>query len=145
MANKRSMEVAKGVSTQDTSDKTKQLALEVGSGSTTGTKTTVTSAQTADRTITLPDATDTLVALAATQILSNKTYTNPVLNGSITGTGVLDEDDMTSDSAVALATQQSIKAYVDAQVTAQDLDLTTDSGTIAIDLDSETLTIAGGS
>jgi hypothetical protein len=34
---------------------------------------------------------------------------------------------------------------VDAQVTAQDLDLTTDSGTIDVDLDSETLTIAGTS
>ena len=56
----------------------------------------------------------------------------------------LDEDGLDSDSATKFATQQSIKAYVDAQVTAQDLDATTDSGTIAIDLDSETLTIAGG-
>ena len=51
---------------------------------------------------------------------------------------------MDSDSATKLASQQSIKAYVDAQITAQDLDITTDSGTIAIDLNSETLTIAGG-
>ena len=49
------------------------------------------------------------------------------------------------NSATSLATQQSIKAYVDSQVTTQDLDLTTDSGTIAIDLDSETLTITGTS
>jgi hypothetical protein len=61
-----------------------------------------------------------------------------------TVTDILDEDTMSSDSDTALATQQSIKAYVDAQVTAQDLDLTTDSGTIDIDLDSETLTVAGG-
>ena len=59
-------------------------------------------------------------------------------------TGVADEDDMSSDSAAKLATQQSIKAYVDSQVTAQDLDLTSDSGSIAIDLDSESLTVAGG-
>ena len=59
-------------------------------------------------------------------------------------TGVADEDNMSSDSAAKLATQQSIKAYVDSQVTAQDLDLTSDSGTIAIDLDSESLTVAGG-
>ena len=59
------------------------------------------------------------------------------------GTAVKDEDDMSSDSATHLATQQSIKAYVDAQITAEDLDVTTDSGTIAIDLDSETLTIGG--
>jgi len=57
---------------------------------------------------------------------------------------VKDEDDMSSDSATHLATQQSVKAYVDSQVTAQDLDLISDSGTIDIDLDSESLTVAGG-
>ena len=36
------------------------------------------------------------------------------------------------------------KLYVDTCVTAQDVDATGDSGTIAIDLDSETLTVAGG-
>ena len=61
-----------------------------------------------------------------------------------TVTGIKDEDDMSSDSAVKLATQQSIKAYVDTKVTAEDLDITTDSGTIDIDLDSDTLTVAGG-
>ena len=58
-------------------------------------------------------------------------------------TSIVDEDNMVSNSATALATQQSIKAYVDTQVTAQDLDVTSDSGTIAIDLDSETLTVGG--
>jgi hypothetical protein len=58
---------------------------------------------------------------------------------------VKDEDNMASDSATHLATQQSIKAYVDSQVTAQDLDFQADSGgALNIDLDSETLTIAGG-
>ena len=52
---------------------------------------------------------------------------------------ILDEDNLSSDSATALATQQSIKAYVDSQVTAQDLDISDGSSTIAIDLDSETL------
>jgi len=61
-----------------------------------------------------------------------------------TVTGIKDEDDMSSDSAVKLATQQSIKAYVDTQVTAQDLDLISDSGTIDVDLDSESLTVSGG-
>ena len=64
---------------------------------------------------------------------------------STTVDGVLDEDDMTSDSPSKLATQQSIKAYVDSQVTAQDLDFAGDSGTGAVDLDSQTLTIAGTS
>ena len=56
----------------------------------------------------------------------------------------LDEDDMSTDSATKGVTQQSVKAYVDAQVTAQDLDLISDSGTIDIDLDSESLTVSGG-
>ena len=57
---------------------------------------------------------------------------------------VKDQDDMSSDSATHLATQQSIKKYVDDKVTAEDLDVETDSGNIDIDLDSEALTIAGG-
>ena len=64
--------------------------------------------------------------------------------GSVAVTDILDEDNMSSNSATALATQQSIKSYVDSQVTAQDLDVTSDSGTIAIDLDSEILSIVGG-
>lgn len=71
-------------------------------------------------------------------------YVDSLAMPTTTVTDILDEDTMSSDSDTALATQQSIKAYVDAQVTAQDLDLTTDSGTIDIDLDSETLTVAGG-
>ena len=104
---------------------------------------------TADRTITLPNLTGTVSLLDATETLTNKTLTAPtltsaVLNTAVSGTAILDEDNMASDSNTQLATQQSIKAFVEAQVTAEDLDITTDSGTIAIDLDSETLTIAGG-
>ena len=62
-----------------------------------------------------------------------------------TVTDILDEDTMSSDSDTALATQQSIKAYVDSQVTAQDLDFQADTGgALSIDLDSETLTLTGG-
>jgi hypothetical protein len=61
------------------------------------------------------------------------------------GKSFVDEDGMDSNSATAIASQQSIKAYVDAQLTAQDLDIQGDSGgALSIDLDSETLTIAGG-
>ena len=99
---------------------------------------------TADRTITFPDATGTVVTTTATQTLTNKTLTSAVLNTAVSGTAFLDEDGFDSNSATKLASQQSIKAYVDAQITAQDLDITSDSGTIAIDLNSETLTVAGG-
>ena len=63
--------------------------------------------------------------------------------GSVSVTNILDEDNMASNSATALATQQSIKAYVDSQVTAQDLDFAGDSGTGAVDLDSQTFTVSG--
>ena len=82
--------------------------------------------------------------LNGTETLTNKTLTSPVLNTAISGTAFKDEDDMSSDSATAVASQQSIKAYVDAQLTAQDLDLTDGTSTIAIDLDSETLGVLGG-
>lgn len=66
-------------------------------------------------------------------------------DGSITITAFVDEDDMSSNSATLVPTQQSVKAYVDSQVTAQDLDFQGDSGgALSIDLDSETLDIAGG-
>ena len=74
----------------------------------------------------------------------SNTFTSPVFNTGVSGSAILDEDNMATNSDTQLATQQSIKAYVDAQVTAQDLDVTSNSGTIAIDLDSETLTISGG-
>ena len=56
---------------------------------------------------------------------------------------ILDEDSFASNSATALVTQQSIKAYVDSNLTAQDLDFVGGTGSGAVDLDSQTLTIAG--
>ena len=60
-------------------------------------------------------------------------------------TAILDEDNMASNRADALVTQQSIKAYVDSQVTAQDLDGNADSGTFVVDLDSQELGVRGTS
>ena len=105
---------------------------------------------TADRTLTLPNATGTVSLIDATETLTNKTLTtptltSPVLNTGVSGTAVLDEDNMSSNSATQAATQQSIKAYIDNQTTAQDLDIAPDSGTAqSIDLDGATLTFSGG-
>jgi hypothetical protein len=58
----------------------------------------------------------TVGTLTGTQTFTNKTLTSAVLNTSVSGTAVLDEDNMASNSATKLATQQSIKSYVDTQV-----------------------------
>ena len=68
-------------------------------------------------TLTLPATTSNLVGDTATQTLTNKTLTSPVLNTGVSGTAVLDEDNLASNSATQLATQQSIKAYVDNSMT----------------------------
>jgi hypothetical protein len=57
-------------------------------------ETTIASEPTADRTITLPDATTTLVGTDTTQTLTNKTLTSPTINsptigGTLSGVGVL--------------------------------------------------------
>ena len=57
-----------------------------------------------------------IVQLAETQTLTNKTLTSPVLNTGISGSAIKDEDNMASNSATHIATQQSVKAYVDTQV-----------------------------
>ena len=54
------------------------------------------------------------------ETLTNKTLTSPVLNTGASGTAIKDEDNMASNSATHLATQQSIKAYVDSQVATEE-------------------------
>ena len=92
---------------------------------------------------------DSFMTLADTQTLTNKTFTSPTITSGVFNTGVSgsafkDEDNMASNSATALASQQSIKAYIVTVVDAQDLDIAGDTGTIDVDLDDETLTLAGG-
>ena len=93
--------------------------------------------------------TDVVVDTTTFDVNANTEISGSLTLGSSTAvSSVLDEDNFASDSATALATQQSIKAYVDAvivSVNAQDLDFQGDSGgALNIDLDTETLTIAGG-
>ena len=92
----------------------------------------------------------TVATLVGTETFTNKTLTSPtltsaVLNTSVSGSAVLDEDNMASDSATKVATQQSIKAYVDDQIDADmDLVFAADSGSGNIVMDSESLTLTGG-
>ena len=84
---------------------------------------------------------------------TNKTFDVEGTGNSVTNidvanlkSGVLDTDiTSVSGSDDTLASAKAIKTYVDAQVPAQDLDVAADSGTAAVDLDSQSFTVTGGS
>ena len=93
--------------------------------------------------------TDIVIATTTLDVNANADISGTLKVGSgATVSTILDEDNFATNSATALATQQSIKAYVDAvsaSLTQQDLDLQGDTGgALDVDLDSESLTIAGG-
>jgi hypothetical protein len=95
----------------------------------------------ADRTVSLPllAGNDTFVFEAFTQTLTNKTLTSAVLNTGVSGTAIKDEDNMASDSATHLATQQSIKAYVDSQASSVTASSTTTFTNKTINASNNTL------
>ena len=134
---------ANGFRVIDNTDITKQVAFDA-SGIATSTT----------RTLTVPNASDTLVLLGESQTLTNKTLTSAVLNGTISGTSIKDEDNMSSDSASHLATQQSIKAYVDTEIAGISADITAvnagtglsgggTSGAVTLNIDSTVATLTG--
>ena len=81
-----------------------------------------------------------VVTLTGTQALSSKTLTSPVLNGTLSGTAFLDDDTLADDSAIAVASQQSIKAYVDSQSHAVTPTSVTTFTNKSIDSDDNTIT-----
>ena len=90
------------------------------------------------------DTFDTYLS-ATTKTLTNKTLTSAVLNTGVSGTAILDEDDLSTDSATQLATQQSIKAYVDAQKADMQFVLEDGDGTeVQITKDKEVKFVEGG-
>jgi len=106
-------------------------------------------------TLTLPAGGDQeLVGTSATQTLTNKTFDANGTGNSLSNVEVADfaaasivtesEGIGSNDNDTTLPTSAAVKDYVDTQITAEDLDITTDSGSIDIDLDGDTLTIAGG-
>jgi len=79
--------------------------------------------------------------IGGTAVTSTATELN-MLSGF---TAILDDDTFATASATTLATSESIKTYVDAQVTASDLDFSGDTGGAqSVDLDSQSLTVTGG-
>ena len=103
------------------------VGLNVGSGKTLTVAGTLTSTGSATFTTidinggTLDGATigsTTAGAITGTTIVANTSLN--IAGDGATVTGIKDEDNMASNSATKLATQQSIKAYVDAQVATKD-------------------------
>ena len=82
----------------------------------------------------------TPAAITGTTLTGN---TSLALATGATVTGI--DNGALGSSATLLATQGAIKTYVDTQITGEDLDFQGDSGTGAVDLNSQTLDIAGGS
>lgn len=87
----------------DNADPTIQVDFD--SAGTTGTKTTLTSSQTANRVLTLPDATDTLVGKATTDTLTNKTINasnntlSNIADASISGTAAITRSKLANGTA----------------------------------------------
>ena len=72
------------------------------------------------------------VTLAVSAASGAVTVTSPTINTSIQGTAFLDEDNFASNSATKVASQQSIKAYVDANGFSITVTNVTASGTTAV-------------
>src|SRR6056300_1502686 len=133
------------------------LAADSGSDDTytTGSTLTFTGGTGIDTTVsddTITIAVDsTITTASSTTTFTNKTFDANGTGNSITNievadlaSGVLDTDlSSVSASDDTLASAKAIKAYVDSQVTAIDVDIAGDTGTGAI-TDDETLTFTGG-
>lgn len=101
--------IIKGLLVQDETDRSKEFAIEVDPAATTGTRTTLKSAQTTNREITLPDNDSELVDLDSVQTLENKTMDfSTGGNNSITADAVDIIYDNTTSGLTAVDTQAAI-------------------------------------
>jgi hypothetical protein len=99
------------------------------------------------------NATSAFITASSSDTLTNKTFDADGTGNSITNLAVADfaaaaiviesEGIASNDNDTTIPTSAAVKDYVDTNITAQDLDLAGDSGTGAVDLDSQSLTISG--
>ena len=95
------------------------------------------------------------ITASSTDTLTNKTFDANGTGNSISNIEVADfaaaaiviesEGIGSNDNDTTIPTSAAVKDYVDSTVTGEDLDFAGDSGTGAVDLDSQSLTIAGTS
>ena len=104
------------------SDTTKALKTSLG-GATTAKTMTIVSSHTDNRSVTLPDATDTLMGKATTDVVTNKTM--------IATTNVIEEITSTTDSATPTPTGGSLRNVFDVTALAQAATFGAPSGTPA--------------
>ena len=84
------------------------------------------------------------ITVDANTISSTNTNGNVVISPNGNGTVDVATSKITSVTDPTDSADAATKNYVDTVLDLQDLDIATDSGTIDVDLDDETLTIAGG-
>ena len=84
------------------------------------------------------------ITVDANTISSTNTNGNVVISPNGNGTVDVATSKITSVTDPTDSADAATKNYVDTTLDLQDLDIATDSGTIDVDLDDETLTIAGG-
>lgn len=106
-------QILKSLVVQNDADRTKEVELVVTSGATASTKTTVQAAQTANRTISLPDASTTLVGTDTADSLTNKTnlqVDNINVNGNTVSstTGALNLTSASGENVVITGTAAGV-------------------------------------
>jgi len=102
--------------------------------------------------VTLVNKKIALPSTIPTRSFTSPTLNNPTVEGTFTvnasalgGSGIVIESEgiASNDNDTSLPTSAAVKDYVDTKITAEDLDFAGNSGTGAVDLDSQTFTIAG--